>query len=94
MENANLLGAYLGEAILYETNLKRTYLRKTNLEKADSKEAILKGANLEEANLLDVRNLSADQLLEVSSPYNARLNPGQENALKQEAPHLFENPES
>jgi uncharacterized protein YjbI with pentapeptide repeats len=69
-------------------------LIETNLEGTNFKRANLKGAYLEEANFKGATNLTVDQLSNVKTLYNAKLNDALLIPLKKKYPALFEEPES
>jgi proteasome lid subunit RPN8/RPN11 len=83
LEGTDLIGANLAGADLKEVNLKRANLRSANL----------KGANFEGANLKGALNLSIEQLSEVKTLYNAKLDNELLMPLKEKYPALFEKPE-
>jgi uncharacterized protein YjbI with pentapeptide repeats len=87
LEGTDLIGANLAGADLQEANLKRANLRSANL-----KETNLKGADFEGANLKKALNLSIEQLSEVKTLYNAKLDDVLLIQLKEKYPTLFEKP--
>lgn len=87
LEEAILWGADLSDANLTEANLKRA-----NLMGADLKDADLEGTNLVEANLENVKNLTIHQVSTVKSLYKAKLDSGLKEQIKEECPHLLEEP--
>jgi uncharacterized protein YjbI with pentapeptide repeats len=88
LERTDLIGANLARADLKEVNLKRANLRSANLKETD-----LKGADFEEANLKGALNLSIEQLSEVKTLYNAKLDNELLIPLKEKYPTLFKEPE-
>lgn len=103
LRGANLRGAYLEDvdlkgASMINANLKGAYLEDADLSGADLTRAILmetdfKRTNLERANLKGARDLTLDQLSQVKTLYNAKLDEELLTPLKEECPNLFENPE-
>lgn len=108
MENTDLRGANLREAYLEDAdlrgasminaNLKGAYLEDADLSGADLTRAILmetdfKRTNLERANLKGTIDLTFDQLSQVKTLYNTKLDEELLIPLKEKYPNLFENPE-
>ncbi len=87
LAGATLAGANLGGAVLAGANLAGATLEGVNLEWA-----ILIGANFEGANLRGVLNLPFEQLLEVETIYEAKLDDEFLKLLKESNPSLFKKP--
>jgi proteasome lid subunit RPN8/RPN11 len=95
LENVNFKGANLQWAFLKRVNLEGANLQEANLKEAYFKEAYLektnfKGADLEKADLRGAYNLSFDQLSEVKTLYDAKLDRDLLIELKKKYPILFE----
>lgn len=98
LEKANFKGANLQWAFLKRVNLEGADLQEANLKEAYFKEADLemanfKGANLERADLREAYNLSFNQLSEVKTLYDAKLDKDLLITLKKKCPLLFEKPD-
>jgi len=87
LKGANLERAYLGGA-----NLDWAILKMANLKRINFIEASLIGANLEGADLKGSENLLFDQLSQVKTLHNAKLDEELLISLKEKYPKLFENP--
>ncbi len=87
LRGANLRGANLEGANLRITNLQRADLRGANLLITN-----LEGAYLGKANLEGARNLTIEQLSNVTTLYEAKLDPELEELIKKDYPHLLEEP--
>ncbi|MCO5382615.1 MAG: pentapeptide repeat-containing protein [Methanosarcina barkeri] len=92
LKGTNLNGAQLQGVNLTETNLQGANLEGANLEEANLEEANLNGANLERVNLEKTQNLSFNQLSNVKTLYNAKLNEELFILLKDKYPALFKRP--
>jgi len=90
LRRALLLYANLRDANLSKANLQGADLRNAELQRADLWIADLKEANLNGADLRNVCNLTVEQLSNVKSLYNARLDPGLLKQIKKDYPHLLE----
>jgi uncharacterized protein YjbI with pentapeptide repeats len=100
---ANLVGAKLFSATLYGANLKGANFAGTslmnatlygaNLQEANLEGADLREANLERAYLIKANNLTIDQLSNVKTLYNAKLDEELEKPLREKYPALFEKPD-
>jgi uncharacterized protein YjbI with pentapeptide repeats len=103
LADSNLIGAHLEKAILTDAhlesaNLKRTHIQFTHLKGAHLEWSNLEGANLSEANLEGAylegaENLTINQLSEVKTLYNAKLDEELLIPLKEKCPALFEAPD-
>jgi len=85
LEKANFQGADLQEANLNGINFNGANLQKVNFRKAN-----LQGAKLKEANLEGAQYLSIDQLSNVKTLYNAKLDEKLLVKLKEKYPSLLE----
>jgi hypothetical protein len=104
LNRADFHEAYLREADLRRArlrgaNLAKTYLGGANLAQADLTEANfeetkLRRANLRRATLTRPRGLTLDQISKVKTLYQAKLDPGLMEQIKEEYPHLLENPKA
>ena len=74
--------------------LSRADLNGANLRKAILSNANLSGACLSEANLSEVLGLNIEQLSKVETLYKAKLDPELMEQVKDEYPHLLEEPKS
>jgi hypothetical protein len=79
---------------LREALLKETWLREAHLEESDLTGANLKDANLWKADfrgvyLAEVKNLSVQQLCQVTTLCEAMLDPELETQVKKQCPHLL-----
>ena len=107
LEGANLEGIVLRnvnlqESLLRYTNFHKSILINTSLQGADlsfsdlRKSTLhnikLQGATLENANLEGARHLTAEQLLDTLTLYNAILPDEIEAVIRQHKPELFEQP--
>jgi len=82
---AKLIGAKLVGANLREANLQLSHIQEADLERAD-----LEGADLEGADLRGAKNLTTDQLSQVKTLYNAKLDKKFLIPLKENHPALFD----
>jgi uncharacterized protein YjbI with pentapeptide repeats len=73
-------------------NLEKADLFSANLEGANLFLANLEGANLAEVNLKDAKNLSPEQLSNVKTLYNTKLDEGLLMQLKAKYYTIFEKP--
>ena len=87
LRGSSLAGANLQEAKLFRANLVGAYLHG-----ADFKEAKLQGADLRGANLTETINLTFEQLSEVFSLYQAKLDEELRVQLEEKSPDLFDPP--
>lgn len=96
LQGANLEKANLQEAQLIKANLQEADLRWANLQVADLADADLQGAYLMGANLQKAKRLTAKQLVQAKTLYEAKLDPELERELREEYPddaeRLFEEP--
>jgi hypothetical protein len=92
-EKADLNGAELIGAELREANLSGAKLIGADLRKADLIGACLEGADLYRADLSEVLGLNIEQLSTVETLYEAELDPELMEQVKDEYPHLLEEPE-
>ena len=102
LEGADLFEANLERADLSEANLKRANLAWANLRDArlqgaklrdaNLEEALLKGAEIWNANLEGIKELKVDQLSNVKTLYNAKLDDAYLLPLKEKYPALFDEP--
>ena len=92
LEGAELVKADLKGTILINANLKGADFEGADLEGANLKDANLLEANLEGANLKGAKNLKIDQLSNVKTLYNAKLDEELEIPLRDKCPALFEEP--
>lgn len=93
LEGANLKYVVLENAILEGANLKDTNLQGANFKGAFMKETNLENAFLKEAILENVTGLEIDQLLKVSTLYNAFLEIELKREIMRKKPELFDKPE-
>ena len=82
-------GADLGDADLGGANL-----AKANLMEANLNEANLRRVTFRRANLTRARNLTLDQISKVKTLYQAKLDPKLHVQIKEEYPHLLDNPKA
>jgi hypothetical protein len=104
LNRADFREAYLREADLRRArvrgaNLAKTYLGGANLAKADLteadfEEAKLRRANFRRANLTRARGLTLDQISKVKTLYQAKLDLELKEQIREEYPHLLENPKA
>ncbi|TVM01205.1 MAG: hypothetical protein CV087_11180 [Candidatus Brocadia sp. WS118] len=97
LRRTNLAEANLYNANLYGAHLKGANLRGANLEIADLTKADFSGTNLKSAyfwgtELQETLNLTLEQLSEVETLYQAKLDPELEAQVKEKYPHLLEEP--
>jgi len=92
LEYAIIDGACLQKAILIEADLTFANLKGSFLQDADLEFAVLEGTNLQGANLKRVRNLTLEQLSEVKSLYEAKLDPELLKEVEEKYPHLLKKP--
>jgi hypothetical protein len=92
LEEADLSKAHLEEAYFREANLKGADLWKAHLEKASFLNADLEEANLEEAYLEKTEELTIEQISQVRTLYQAKLDSELEKQIKEQYPHLLEKP--
>ena len=97
LRGANLKGADLREATLLKADLTGAQLQNANLgltllHGANLNEANLENADIRCADLTSVNNLTVDQLAEVKTLYNAKMDQTMLNQIKQSLPHLLEKP--
>jgi len=108
LTDARLPQANLQEATFYGTILERAHLataqlQRAQFEAADLQGAILTGANFEQVTFhgswlsaADFRaavHLTAEQLSQATTLFEAKLDPELETELRETHPHLFEKPE-
>ena len=94
------MDTHLEGATLWGTNLEGAVLIGANLDGADFggnmrplfESANLERANLRRARLAGARNLTVEQLSTVKSLQNAHLDPPLREQIKQQYPHLLEQP--
>jgi len=86
LRDADLEGVSLEGAMLTNTNFEGAILKEVNLKKA-----ILDGANLEGADLKGAKNLTIEQLSEVKTLYNAKLDDELRESLKNKYPDLYDH---
>jgi uncharacterized protein YjbI with pentapeptide repeats len=91
--DANMSEANLSRADLSAANLFSVGLMDANLSRADLIDASLSLADLSGANLTQVKNLSINKLYKVKTLYEAELDPELMEQVKDEYPHLLEEPE-
>ena len=89
---ANLIGADLKQVNLQGARLQEANLKGADLKLANLEGVNLKGANLEETNLKRAKNLTVDQLSKAKTLYNAKLDEDLEKQLRENYPHLFDEP--
>jgi len=104
LNRADFREAYLREADLRRAklrgaNLAKTYLGGANLAQADLseanfEEAKLRRATFRRANLTRARGLTLGQISKVKTLYQAKLDPKLMEQIKEEYPHLLENPKA
>ena len=92
LRGANLEGAFLWLADLRGANLQFANLGAANLEGADLGGANLQSADFQGASLREARDLDIDQLSQVKTLCNTRLDPGLMEQVKEKYPHLLEKP--
>ena len=97
LEGANLEGAVLLRANLGGANLGGAKLEGANLEGADLRGANLmgadfRGADLRGADLRGAINVTIEQLLKVTTLFEAKLDPELMEQIKEKYPHLLEVP--
>jgi uncharacterized protein YjbI with pentapeptide repeats len=85
LDQANLIGADLIGA-----NLSGAFLDKAILTGADLIDANLRGAVLRWTSLREVKNLSAKQLSQAATLYEAELDVNIRELIKRDYPHLLE----
>jgi serine/threonine-protein kinase len=93
----DLQGADLSGSLLRNLNFSGANLQDANLTGAGLIEANLQGANLRGANLSYIylkkpKNLKLKQLCDVKTLYNAMLDPELKEQIKENCPHLLEEP--
>jgi uncharacterized protein YjbI with pentapeptide repeats len=93
LEEADLSGADLGDADLRGAKLRGANLRGATLCFAVFENTDLKRVDLEGADLMGAIHLRAEQLCEVKTLYQAKLDPDLEIEVKERCPHLLEFPE-
>lgn len=92
---AHLEGANFRYASLININFEGSYLQKAifnwaKLQYADFSGANLQGASFQEANLLGAKNLTIDQLLEVKTLYEAKLDEDLRKQLEEKYPDKYQ----
>jgi uncharacterized protein YjbI with pentapeptide repeats len=107
LKDADLQFANLEKAELYRTNLQRANLSHANLQqsklyKTNMHEAILveanfrnawiKDINFQSANLEGAKNITEEQLCEVKTLYNAKLDSDLLEEVKKRCPHVLKKP--
>ena len=92
--DANLQGATLVNAILQEADLLRANLLRANLQKADLRRANLQNACLMGANLSGAKNLTVEQLSNVSTLFTAILDGPDMQQIEKKYPNLLKEPGS
>ena len=97
LRRANLLGADLRAALLGKATLRKATLSEADLSLADLSEALLTGAILYEANLsgADLRGailLTAEQLSEAKTLFEAKLDSTLMKQIRQDYQYLLEKP--
>lgn len=92
LAGANLTGANFDSASLVGANLQIANLEKTNLALANLAGANLEFAILDGTNLLGAKHLTIDQLSEVHTLYNAKLDDHLLKEIKEKHPHLRKDP--
>ena len=96
LEGADLKGANLEDADLggeyHDMFFPENSFKGASLVNADLEGVNLKGANLEETNLKGAKNLTVDQLSKAKTLYNAKLDEELEKPLRENYPHLFDEP--
>ncbi len=96
LEGADLKGANLEEADLggeyYDMLFPENSFKGATLVNADLEGVNLRGANLENTNLKGAKNLTVDQLSKAKTLYNAKLDEDLEKQLRENYPHLFDEP--
>jgi hypothetical protein len=92
MQEANLSGSNLQGAHLQNANLQGAQLQNANLRGADLQGAYLYSVDLRGADLRFVKNVSADDICQVSTLYGAKLAPEMEQVVKQRCPELLNAP--
>jgi uncharacterized protein YjbI with pentapeptide repeats len=92
LTNAKLMHSYLNSADLTKAKLKRADLTYADLSSTHLSAANLEGANLQEANLVGARNLTIEQLSNVKTLYQAKLDDELMEQVKEKYPHLLEKP--
>ena len=97
LKGADLWGANLQEAILRGVNLQDTQLQEANFFKADLRETDLMGAklhkaNLQEADIRKARTLTVEQIREVKTLYNTKLDPELRKQIEEKYPDLLKKP--
>ena len=90
---ADLSDADLNGANLSRADLTHAYLSRADLTSADLSGAYLESANLSDAYLSGVIGLTVEQLSDVETLYEAKLEPELMEQVEDEYPHLLEKPE-
>lgn len=93
-KGANLHWAFLKRADLEGANLQDVNLKEACLKGADLENTRFKDADLEKADLRETSSLSFEQLSNVKSLYETKLDKDLLIELKKKCPKLFEKPES
>ena len=92
MPYANFITAGLSNADFHGAWLDWTDLKWAHFDNADLRRANLNDADLEGANLKGVKELTIDQLSQVKTLYNTKLDDELLKPLKEKYPALFEEP--
>lgn len=92
LERSDLSRSNLCNADLIEANLKNTVLIDANLEGAKLYDANLEMATLWNAKLIKAEGLTLEQLSKVDTLYEAELDPGLLELIKEKCPDLLEYP--
>ncbi len=92
LERADLSEANLKRANLAWSNLRDARLQGTKLRDANLEEALLKGVEIWDENLDGIKELKFDQLSNVKTLYNAKLDDAHLRPLKEKYPALFDEP--
>jgi len=87
LKRADLRGAHLKRASLHKAKL-----RQVDFQTANFIEAELQEADLRQANLQNVLNLTVEQLSEVKTLFEAKLDPDLRKQIEKDYPHLLEKP--
>ncbi len=89
LSGVKLMYADLRNAYLIYANLYGADLSDANLSEADLREARLYDADLSHADLSEVLNLNIEQLSEVETLYEAKLDPELKKQVRKKYPHLL-----
>ena len=92
LQKAIIFKTYLQQSVLIDANLQESIINYSILKEANLRNANLKGADLTSSDLSGAKYLTIDQLCEVKTLYNAKLDSELLEEVKKSCPQLLEEP--